>query len=554
MKLDVPMSPHAAGACDERQIVLLDPLGRPCGVAPRSTVHHRSTPFHLAFSCHVVDALGRVLLSRRAASKQTWPGVWTNACCGHPQPGETLRQAVTRHLADELGLAPANMVIALADFAYRAAMDDGTVEHELCPVVVATVSGDPQPNPDEVDALEWLAWDDVVERARRRPRSLSPWFVAQITELDAEGRSPADVLARSPHVTARARATSPAADLFTPLGGRLEDELQRVVRERCDELVALDPLTAEIGIETLGLIAAGGKRLRPAFVHWGHRAARGTNDGGVLAAAVALELLHTFALIHDDVMDRSGVRRGVPTVHRRFTDRHPSNDEWFGTSAAIVAGDLAFVWAGAMIDSIDVDDTIRRRVQQIYDGLRIEVIAGQYLDLRLAGTQPTPQQAVRVALLKSGRYTVTRPLQLGAVLAGGTEHDLDVLRRYGDAVGVAFQMRDDVLGVFGDPSATGKSVSDDLRDGKATLLLVRALELCAPADRAHLVKALGNIELDETTAAECRSIIRESGALASIERLIETKLDEACAALDHDSSVAADNLVALATALTARAA
>ncbi len=554
MKLDVPLSPAVERLDDERLIVLLDPSGRALGVAPRSTVHHDSTPFHLAFSCHVVDADGRVLLSRRAASKRTWPCVWTNACCGHPQPGESLRQAVTRHLADELGLAPTGMAMALPDFAYRAAMDDGTVEHELCPVVVVSVEGDPRPNPDEVDDVAWMPWEDVVERARTRPTTLSPWFVSQIEELDGDGRSPADVLAAGVAATApRARTSSPPADLFTPIGDQLDRELARIVDERCAELDALDPLTVEIGDEIRTLIAAGGKRLRPAFVHWGHRFAGGHDDDSVVAAAIALELLHTFALIHDDVMDRSDVRRGVATVHRSFADRHHRGDEWFGMSAAIVAGDLAFVWAGAVLDSLDVDDDVRRRVRSIYDGLRVEVIAGQYLDLRLAGLRPTTQQAVRVALLKSGRYTVTRPLQLGAALAGAPESTLDVLSRYGDALGIAFQMRDDVLGVFGDPATTGKGAADDLRDGKASLLLVRAFEMCSPAEQRFLTGALGDPDLDDADAGACRAIIAGSGALASIERLIDSKIDEARMALDDDTSAASDNLVALATALTARA-
>ncbi len=554
MKLDVPMSPAVERLDDERLIVLLDPSGRALGVAPRSTVHHGSTPFHLAFSCHVVDAEGNVLLSRRAASKRTWPCVWTNACCGHPQPGESLRQAVTRHLSDELGLVPTNMAIALPDFAYRATMDDGTVEHELCPVVVVSVSGDLRPNPDEVDDIAWMAWHDVVERARTRPGTLSPWFVTQVAELDGDGRSPADVLAAGVGaLSPRVRTSVPATDLFMPIGEPLERELARVVEARCAELEALDPLATEIGEEIRTLIAAGGKRLRPAFVHWGHQLAGGGDDDSVVGAAVALELLHTFALIHDDVMDRSDVRRGVRTVHRAFADRHHSSDESFGTSAAIVAGDLAFVWAGAVLESLAIDDSVRRRVRTIYDGLRVEVIAGQYLDLRLAGLRPTTQQAVRVALLKSGRYTVTRPLQLGAALAGAPESVLDVLRRYGDAVGVAFQMRDDVLGVFGDPATTGKGADDDLRDGKATLLLLRAFEMCSAAEQRFLAGALGNPDLDDAAAEECRGIIASSGALASIERLIESKLDEARMALDHDTGTASDNLVALATALTARA-
>jgi isopentenyl-diphosphate delta-isomerase len=172
-------------AATVERVVLLDATGRPTGTAPKIAVHHADTPYHLAFSAHVVDGRGRVLVTRRALRKATWPGVWTNACCGHPQPGETLRQAVTRRLAHELGLRSRRLAVALPDFSYRATMPDGVTEHELCPVLVAEVDGEPSPNPDEVADARWLAWGRFVARALRRPGSLSPWSVAQTARLAA---------------------------------------------------------------------------------------------------------------------------------------------------------------------------------------------------------------------------------------------------------------------------------------------------------------------------------------------------------------------------------
>src|SRR6476659_1491059 len=151
-------SPGRGDQGDVAHVVLLDARGRPSATMPKSLVHHRSTPFHLAFSCHVVGADGRALITRRSACKQTWPGVWSNACCGHPRLGETLREAVRRHLAAELGGDLRRVALALGDFAYRAEMPSGIVEHELCPVVVAEVDGPLRLDPAEADGAEWVEW------------------------------------------------------------------------------------------------------------------------------------------------------------------------------------------------------------------------------------------------------------------------------------------------------------------------------------------------------------------------------------------------------------
>ena len=177
-------------AAVEEDVVLLDAQGRAIGSMPKRSVHGPDTPLHLGFSCHVVGHDGRLLLTRRAETKTTWPATWTNGCCGHPLPGESLRDAVTRRLRDELGLVPGRMALALPDFIYRAVMDNGIVEHELCPVVVAEVEGAPRPNPDEVDDAVWVSWDALRHRARTEPASLSPWVVAQISRLDELGAAP----------------------------------------------------------------------------------------------------------------------------------------------------------------------------------------------------------------------------------------------------------------------------------------------------------------------------------------------------------------------------
>lgn len=562
MRIETAPSSQRGHRIDDH-VVLLDGRGRPSGTERKAEVHDRHTPLHLAFSCHIVQRDGSVLLTRRALHKPTWPGVWTNGCCGHPQLGETLREAVTRRLAEELGASPAAMVVALPDFTYRAEMGDGTVEHELCPVVVALVDLVGLPDPAEVADHVWTSWPDLVARAQRAPATLSPWCVEQIERLAVLpsltawlDRSPIEQPSSALDVPiaiadpAPLRTTQPAARRGSGAIDHVSEPLARVLDEfldhRAANVVALDPRLAEVTDEILGLVRAGGKRLRPAFVYWGHRSTGAEHDDEVFRPAAAVELLHSFALLHDDVMDRSATRRGRPSghsalaqVHRTTLDpgRDFAGDEsaWFGCSAAILAGDLTYVWADELFESTELPAPVLHRARREFTELRTEVIAGQYLDLRLAADPTASEEsAARVALLKSARYTVTRPLLLGAALGelDAAAHVHEALHTYGDAVGLAFQMRDDLLGLFGDPEETGKSVLDDLREGKRTVVMLRALRLADRTGRSVLERSLGDPTLDDVGAERVRDIVVSSGALASIEALVAAQHALAVDALD----------------------
>lgn len=170
------------------QVVLLDEEGRPVGVTDKRSVHHRDTPLHLAFSCYAFDRAGRLLVTRRALGKKTWPGVWTNTCCGHPGPGEDLAEAMTRRLGEELGLVPSEVELALPEFTYQATMSDGTMENEFCPVFRVVVDGDPTPDPEEVGDWHWAEWDDFATAATRTPWLVSPWAALQVPQLVAAAR------------------------------------------------------------------------------------------------------------------------------------------------------------------------------------------------------------------------------------------------------------------------------------------------------------------------------------------------------------------------------
>lgn len=317
----------------------------------------------------------------------------------------------------------------------------------------------------------------------------------------------------------------------------VDELLAAFLRRRVEELAALDQGLTAIGAEVADLVATGGKHLRPAFVYWGHRATGADHDEAVFCPAGAVQLLHTFALLHDDVMDRSPERRGRPSAYASLSAVHEGEGlegdaRWFGIGGAILAGDLAFVWADQLFDETPVPADVLDRARRVFTTLRVEVMAGQYLDLRLAGL-PTASEsdALHVALLKSGRYTVTRPLQVGAAIGGGDDALDEALGRYGDAVGVAFQLRDDVLGLFGDPEATGKGDLDDLREGKRTVLMLKTLAQADAAQRRELAEVLGDRELGADDADRVRTIVTETGALREVEHLIAQRRDAADAAL-----------------------
>ncbi|MFF3668396.1 isopentenyl-diphosphate Delta-isomerase [Microtetraspora malaysiensis] len=175
---------------NDEHVVLVDGEGNPVGTAPKAAVHGTDTPLHMAFSSYVFDREGRLLLSRRAGHKKTWPAQWTNSCCGHPLPGEALPAAVIRRLEYELGLVVESVDLLLPRFAYRAVMDNGTVENELCPVYRAIVSAEPAPNPDEVDAVRWMPWKQFADTVMSGELDISPWAREQVPQLVALGPDP----------------------------------------------------------------------------------------------------------------------------------------------------------------------------------------------------------------------------------------------------------------------------------------------------------------------------------------------------------------------------
>jgi len=316
------------------------------------------------------------------------------------------------------------------------------------------------------------------------------------------------------------------------VGARAASRIVTLLDAETRRWADVDPELAAPILALRDLVAAGGKRLRPAFCHWAYVGAGGQpDDRAVVDAGAALELLHTFALVHDDVMDGSHLRRGRPAVHRTFMMQH-DDAGWrgdarrFGEGAAILVGDFAFVYADILFAEAPAP------ARRVFDELRLELCVGQHLDLvgTARGTGDA-RHAARIERYKSGKYTVERPLHLGAALAGRLPELAESLSRIGLPLGAAFQLRDDLLGVFGDSSVTGKPVGDDLREGKLTPLLAAARARVDGA-RATVLEQVGSADLSPEEIGAIQALLVDCGACDEVERAIESLLDEALAGLE----------------------
>lgn len=339
----------------------------------------------------------------------------------------------------------------------------------------------------------------------------------------------------------------------------------------------------DVFVEASRDLLSGGKRFRALFAYWGWHSVAGTvrpDDlladldehpelDAVVSLAAALEVFHAAALVHDDIMDRSDTRRGMASAHRRFEADHLAR-EWvgsapsYGTSSALLLGDLLLCWSDELLAeglSEVADRSAARRARSEFHLMRTEVTVGQYLDIleevawRSAAEDELLPRAHRVVVYKSAKYSIEAPLALGGLMAGGTDEQVGALRAFGLPLGVAFQLRDDLLGVFGDPDVTGKPAGDDLREGKRTVLIALARR-ALPGSAVRLIdELLGDPELTGHQIATLQATIRDSGAVDTVEQMISRSVREAAAAIESAplSRSARSELVGLSDLVTRRA-
>ena len=367
-------------------------------------------------------------------------------------------------------------------------------------------------------------------------------------------------------------------------GGRLVD----LVRNRIDEFLdARSPILAAVSDDatTMGVFSRDllrfGKRYRARFCYWGWQSVQGVGAPAdwfgdesrrdlpaVIGVASSLELFHAAALVHDDLIDASDTRRGQPSAHRRFEAEHRDrrfvgDAARFGTSAGILLGDLLLVWSDELFaESLEqLSDAANARAARIeFNRMRTDVTAGQYLDVVAEAGWPhvDPRDEVDAALnvitWKSAKYSIEAPLAIGATLGGASLPQMAALREFGLPLGIAFQLRDDLLGVFGDSEVTGKPAGDDLIEGKRTVLIALARRELPTSARRTVDELLGDPELDGEQVEALQNTIRESGAVEQTEAMITDHVDRALEALDGAplTADARDALSRLAESISVR--
>jgi geranylgeranyl diphosphate synthase type I len=355
-----------------------------------------------------------------------------------------------------------------------------------------------------------------------------------------------------------------AADLRRRVQAELDAELER----QAAVLAELGPDVDDL-LDAIRHLLRGGKRLRAAFLYWGARGAGLPDSDALVRLASAMELFQAAALLHDDVMDDSDTRRGMPAAHRALATRH-SDRGWagdegrFGLSGAVLAGNLCLTWTDEVYAGCGLPAAALDRGRAVFDRMRTQLMAGQFLDV-VESMRPWEgladgervERAGRVIRFKSAKYTVEHPLLLGASVGGMAAAGCAALSRYGLDLGRAFQLRDDLLGVFGDPDETGKPAGDDLREGKRTVLLAHALAGSSREERDRVDELLGRPDLGAAEVDELRRVISGSGAVEVLEHEITRLADSAREALAAAPGVAADArevLDALVTTATFRSA
>jgi len=481
------------------QVLLVNDKDEVIGYDSIENSHSGRGKHHRAFVTALFDAQNRVLLQKR--KHRLFDGLWDLTAISHPLHvngrDETYQQASDRALKKEVGIGHVE-VAKVGAFNYFA-KDGKNCENEYCAILTGVYTGKFKPNPKEVYEARWVKYDDFLQDASRSPSKYTPW-AQETVKIFKKEKKPSKFLIE--------------LEMFSRHFG----DYSKKYFARKKLLVKKYPDLIAKFYQVLEDFGSGGKAMRPFLVYLGYRVGgvrpRDSivslqHDMKVLPICLAVELLHNFLLIHDDIIDNSDVRRAKPTIHKKLG----KIDVHYGVSQAIVIADIAAFEAIQLINQSSLSLKSKAEVLELVTGVILETAYGEILDIEYAHKRPGISKVWLVTELKTAKYSFVGPLKLGALLAGAKKSQLVALEQYGLELGKAFQIQDDILGVFGNEKILGKSTLSDMREGKNTLLFYKAREKTSSAQRRILDKVWGDPRSSKGDLDKVKEIMQNTGAL-----------------------------------------
>jgi len=506
------------------KLLLVDDKDKFKGYASYSDCHAGEGKRHRAFVTLLLDDNNKVLLQKR--KHRLFDGLWDLTAISHPLrvdgKTETYQQASDRALKKEMGIEHVQ-VRKVGAFNYFA-QDGKNCENEYCALLTGQFNGKFRANKKEVYEAEWVGYYDFIQEVGKNPSVYTPW-----------ARETVKVLVNGIPLIVNGSPGEFKQELefflkeFTKFSKNFFKDKQKLVKKY--------PALISRFYAELEDFSSGGKAMRPFLVYLGYKTGVEKDLTKMLPVCLAIELVHTFLLIHDDIIDRSNTRRGKPTVHKKF---EKGKDAHYGISQAIVAGDIALLEVVDLINKSNFSDKQKSVCIDLLVKVVLETGYGEVLDVDYAYTRPSIKEIWEVAELKTARYSFVGPMKLGAILGGANKNQLKAIEQYGLSCGKAFQLQDDILGVFGNEKTLGKSTLSDMQEGKNTILFYKTRELATHLQRRLLDRVWGNPKSAVVDLKKVQSVMEKSGAKKWCEREMAILVESSKASI---SKITSDNKV-----------
>lgn len=476
----------------EETLLLIDENDNFLGYAPRSECHKGQGRRHRAFVTILVDSQNRVILQKR--KHRLFDNLWDLTAASHPlhleSGDESYQEASDRALKKEMGIGhvPVKKVGAFNYFA----KDGQNYENEYCVILVGEYDGDYRANPDEAYEAKKINFKEFIKDVSKNPKKYTPWTRLAVGQLEMTESSGSGDFQEELKVF---------LEVFEPYA-------KKYFEKKIQEAKKYSPLIVQF-YKDLADFTSGGKRLRSYLVSLGYQVASGRQIEQILPISLAFELIHAGFLIEDDYIDKSGIRRGKATIHKKYEKEY---GEHYGVSQAMMLADVASFEAYDLISSSSFMDKIKILCLKKFSETLLETVYGESLDILYAYQKTNVDKIKQMTDLKTARYTFVGPLTLGAMFAGAGSKRLRPLSEYGLLAGTAFQIQDDILGVFGDEKVLGKSVLSDMREGKNTILIYKTREMASIKQRRMIAQLWGKRDGNMRDVGKIREIIESSTA------------------------------------------